>query len=193
MHRILAADRPVRGRRNQRERPQRAKPEPAATAPNQAWSRDVTKLLGPTKRTRFRLYAVPGTSSRCAAGWMVAGRGDPALAGRLIEEARRKQGVRPQALAPRSGRGAPMTGERAAQPLADLGVARSLGRPRVSGGNPFSEARSKALKRRPGFPGRFHAAAAIAFRRTLFPWRNTGRRHGGIAMPAPDDVRHHRA
>ena len=193
MHRILAADRPVRERRNQRGRPQRAKPEPVATAQSRAWSRDIAKPLGPAKRTHFHPCVALGTFSRCAAGWMVADRGNPALAGRLVEETCRKQGVQPQALAPRSGRGAPMTGKRAAQPLADLGVTRSLGRPRVSGDNPFPEARFKTLKRHPGFPGRFRdTAAAIAFRRTFFPWCNTEHRHGGVAMPAPDDVHHHR-
>ena len=38
MYRILAADQPVRERRNQREHPQYAKPELVATAPNQTWS-----------------------------------------------------------------------------------------------------------------------------------------------------------
>ena len=135
MHRILAADRPVRERRNQRGHPQRAKPEPVATAPNRAWSRDIAKPLGPAKRTHFHPCVALGAFSRCAAGWMVADRGNPALAGRLVEEARRKQGARPQAFAPRSGRGAPMTGKRAARPLADLGATRSLGRPRASGDN----------------------------------------------------------
>ena len=49
MYRILAADQPVRERRNQREHPQYTKPELVATAPNQTWSWDITKLLGPTK------------------------------------------------------------------------------------------------------------------------------------------------
>ena len=55
MYRILAADQPVRERRNQREHPQYTKPELVATAPNQTWSWDITKLLGPTKWTYFYL------------------------------------------------------------------------------------------------------------------------------------------
>ena len=46
MYRILAADQPVRERRNQREHPQYTKPELVATAPNQTWSWDITKLFG---------------------------------------------------------------------------------------------------------------------------------------------------
>ena len=61
MYRILAADQPVRERRNQREHPQYAKPELVATAPNQTWSWDITKPVGadqvdvllPLRRARY--------------------------------------------------------------------------------------------------------------------------------------------
>ena len=55
MYRVLAANQPVRERRNQREYPPYAKPELVAEAPNQTWSWDITKLLGPTKWTYFYL------------------------------------------------------------------------------------------------------------------------------------------
>ena len=140
MYRILAADEPVRERRNQREYPQYAKPELVATAPNRTWSWDITKLLGPTKWTYFYLYVVLDIFSRYAVGWMVADRENSALAGRLIEETCHKQGVQPQVLTLHSDRGAPMTSKCTAQLLADLGVTRSLSRPQVSDDNPFSEA-----------------------------------------------------
>ena len=193
MYRILAANRPVRERRNQREHPPYTKPELVATAPNQTWSWDITKLLGPAKWTYFYLYVVLDIFSRYAVGWMVADRENSALAGRLIEETCHKQGVQPQGLTLHSDRGAPMTSKCTAQLLADLGVTRSLSRPQVSDDNPFSEAQFKTLKYHPGFPGRFHdITAAIAFCRTFFPWYNTEHRHGGIAMLTPDDVHHHR-
>ena len=193
MYRILAANRPVRERRNQREHPPYTKPELVATAPNQTWSWDITKLLGPAKWTYFYLYVVLDIFSRYAVGWMVADRENSALAGHLIEETCHKQGVQPQGLTLHSDRGAPMTSKCTAQLLADLGVTRSLSRPQVSDDNPFSEAQFKTLKYHPGFPGRFHdITAAIAFCRTFFPWYNTEHRHGGIAMLTPDDVHHHR-
>ena len=193
MYRILAADQPVRERRNQREYPQYAKPELLATGPNQTWSWDITKLLGPTKWTYFYLYVMLDIFSRYAVGWMVADRENSALAGRLIEETCHKQRVQPQVLTLHSDRGAPMTSKCTAQLLADLGVTRSLSRPQVSDDNPFSEAQFKTLKYHPGFPGRFHdITAAIAFCRSFFPWYNTEHRHGGIAMLTPDDVHHHR-
>ena len=56
MYRVLAANQSVRERRNQREHPPYTKPELVATGPNQTWSWDVTKLLGPKKWTYFYLY-----------------------------------------------------------------------------------------------------------------------------------------
>ena len=47
MYRLLAAEQPVRERRNQLSHPHYAKPELVATAPNQVWSWDITRLLGP--------------------------------------------------------------------------------------------------------------------------------------------------
>ena len=194
MYRVLAASRPVRERRDQREHPRYAKPELVAEAPNQTWSWDITKLLGPKKWTYFYLYVLLDIFSRYAVGWMVADRENSALAGRLIEETCRKQDVEPRVLTLHSDRGAPMTSKCTAQLLADLGVTRSLSRPRVSDDNPFSEAQFKTLKYHPGFPGRFpDIAAATDFCRSFFPWYNTEHRHAGIAMLTPDDVHHDRA
>jgi len=49
MYRILADSQEVRERRNQLQHPAYKKPELLATAPNQVWSWDITKLLGPAK------------------------------------------------------------------------------------------------------------------------------------------------
>jgi len=194
MYRILAQNQSVRERRRQREHPPYTKPELVATAPNQAWSWDITKLLGPKKWTYFYLYVLLDLFSRYVVGWMVADRENSALAGRLIEETCYKQGVKPQVLTLHSDRGAPMTSKCTAQLLADLGVTRSLSRPRVCDDNPFSEAQFKTLKYHPGFPGRFDDInQATAFCRSFFPWYNTEHRHGGIAMLTPDDVHHGRA
>ena len=87
-----------------------------------------------------------------------------------------------------------MTSKYTAQLLADLGITRSLGRPRVSDDNPFSEAHFTTVKYHPSFPGRFpDIHQAIDFCRSFFPWYNHDHRHGGIAMLAPADVHHGRA
>ena len=52
MYRILAGEEQVRERRDQLRRPNYQKPELLATRPNQVWSWDITKLLGPAKSKR---------------------------------------------------------------------------------------------------------------------------------------------
>ena len=86
MYRSLAANQPVRERRNQLTHPQYAKPELVATAPNQTWSWDITRLLGPKRWAHFYLYVLLDIFSRYVVGWMVAERESSALAARLIEQ-----------------------------------------------------------------------------------------------------------
>jgi len=61
MYRLLRAAREVRERRRQASHPATVKPELLATGPNEVWSWDITKLLGPVKwtRTAFRRIAPP--------------------------------------------------------------------------------------------------------------------------------------
>ena len=56
--RILRKEHQIRERRNQLRQPAYAKPELLARAPNQVWSRDFTKLRGPTKRIYFHPYVI---------------------------------------------------------------------------------------------------------------------------------------
>ena len=86
MYRILAANQPVRERRNQRSHPCYTKPELVATGPNQTWSWDITRFRGPKRWTSFYLYVLLDIFSRCVVGWMVADRENAALAATLIEE-----------------------------------------------------------------------------------------------------------
>ncbi|HJO25078.1 MAG TPA: IS3 family transposase, partial [Myxococcota bacterium] len=194
MYRILAAQGASRERRNQLRHPVYTKPELVATAPNEVWSWDITKLLGPKKWTYYYLYVLLDLFSRYAVGWMLADRENATLASRLIEETCSKYEVKPQVLTLHSDRGSPMTAKCTAQLLADLGVTQSLSRPRVSDDNPFSEAQFKTLKYHPGFPGRFEGQeVATGYCRSFFPWYNDEHRHSGIAMLTPADVHFGRA
>jgi putative transposase len=49
MYRLLAAAGETRERRRQRTHPAKKRPELIATAANQVWSWDITKLAGPTR------------------------------------------------------------------------------------------------------------------------------------------------
>ena len=194
MYRILAANAPVKERRNQLRHPAYAKPELVATQPNQVWSWDITKLKGPQTWTWYYLYVLLDIFSRYVVGWMVAERESTALAKQLIDESCSKQGVAPGELILHSDRGSPMTSQGTAQLLARLGVIRSLSRPRVSDDNPFSEAHFKTLKYHPGFPDRFGSMEhSLSFSRTFFPWYNTEHRHSGISMLTPEVVHYGRA
>jgi putative transposase len=64
MYRILEANQEVRERRNQLRHPQYQKPELLATHPNELWSWDITRLLGPSKWTYFYLYVILDVFSR---------------------------------------------------------------------------------------------------------------------------------
>ena len=98
MYRILAERRAVRERRAQRSHPNHPKPEVVARAPNEVWSWDITRLLGPEKWRYFYLYVILDIFSRYVAGWMVAERETAGLAGYLVVETCLKQGVRPRVL-----------------------------------------------------------------------------------------------
>jgi putative transposase len=194
MYRILEDADQVRERRDVLRHPQYQRPELLATGPNQVWSWDITKLLGPAKWTYFYLYVLLDIFSRYVVGWLVAHSEAAVLAKRLISETCIKQGIEPDQLTLHADRGAPMTAKTTAQLLADLGVEKSHSRPRVSNDNPYSESHFKTLKYRPEFPTRFGSLShAEAVCRSLLTWYNREHRHSALAYLTPEDVHHGRA
>jgi putative transposase len=146
MYRILAAHGEVKERRSQRQHPTYTKPELLATAPNQLWSLDITKLHGASKWTYFQLYVIIDVFSRYVVGWMVTHRESGTLAERLIRLSCEKQQIPQGQLTLHADRGTSMTSKTVAFLLADLGVTKSHSRPHVSNDNPFSEAQFKTMK-----------------------------------------------
>ena len=189
MYRILSANREVRERRDQLRHPQYAAPELLATQPNEVWSWDITKLLGPAKWTYYYLYVIMDVFSRHVVGWMVAERESAMLARRLILETAERQGIEPGQLTVHADRGSAMKSKLVAQLLADLGITRTHSRPYVSSDNPYSEAQFKTLKTRPGFPDRFrsldHARAVCG---DILHWYNREHHHVGLGLLTPYDV-----
>ena len=187
MHRILAQNGELKERRNQLRHPQYKKPELLATGPNQVWSWDITKLLGPAKWTYFHLYVILDIFSRYVVGWMVAPRETAELAKRLIADTCRKQGIVPGTLTIHADRGTSMISKPVALLMADLGVTKTHSRPHVSDDNPYSESQFKTLKYRPEFPERFGSIEdSRAFGQTFFTWYNQEHHHSGIAMLTPE-------
>ena len=84
MYRLLEENQEIKERRNQLRHPSYRKPELLATASNQVWSWDITKLLGPVKWTYFYLYVILDIFSRYVVGWMVASRELARLAEKII-------------------------------------------------------------------------------------------------------------
>ncbi len=194
MYRVLAAAGESGERRNQRVHPVYAKPELLATAPNQVWSWDITKLLGPAKWTYFYLYVLLDIYSRYVTGWMVAHREQATLAERLIAASAAKQGIAAGQLTLHADRGSSMTSKPVAFLLADLGITKTHSRPHVSNDNPFSEAHFKTLKYRPDFPDHFDSIEhARAFCQVFFPWYNADHRHSSLGLLTPEVVHYGQA
>lgn len=186
MYRILEDNGEVKERRDQLTHPSYKKPELLATAPNQVWSWDITKLLGPVKWTYYYLYVIMDIFSRFVVGWVVADRESASLAQNLIEQTCQKQGILPQTLTIHADRGSSMTSKPVAFLLADLGITKTHSRPHTSNDNPFSESQFKTLKYRPDFPDRFSSIEeARTFCRAFFPWYNQEHRHSGINLLTP--------
>jgi len=194
MYRLLAAHREVRERRDVLRHPPHAAPELLARRPNELWSWDITKLVGPAKWTYYYLYVILDVFSRYVVGWLVAYRELAALAERLIAETCRRQGIAPGQLTIHADRGTAMTSKPVAFLLADLGVTKTHSRPHVSNDNPYSEAQFKTLKYRPEFPERFGSIEhARAVARDLFQWYNDEHHHSGLGYLTPADVHFGRA
>ena len=116
MYRILGSEGEVRERRDQLVHPAYTKPELLATGPNQLWSWDITKLLGPAKWTYFYLYVILDVFSRYVVGWMVADGESSELAKRLIADTCAKQEIEPGKLTIHADRGSSMTSKPVAFP-----------------------------------------------------------------------------
>src|ERR1022692_2893810 len=183
MYRLLAQEEETRERREQLTHPPYQKPELLATAPNQLWSWDITKLLGPVKWTYFYLYVILDVFSRYVVGWMVAYREGKELARQFIAENLCQAPDRPRPAHPPRRPGSPMTSKPVAFLLADLGVTKTHSRPHVSDDNPFSESHFKTLKYRPEFPDRFGSLQhARSFCQEFFSWYNTEHHHSGLGL-----------
>lgn len=189
MYRILDQHGEVKERRRQARHPVYQKPELLAEAPNQVWSWDITKLMGPAKWTYFYLYVIIDIFSRRVVAWCVADTESAALFKPLFEDAVESHTVPPGQLTLHADRGPSMKAKATALLLADLGVTKSHSRPYTSNDNPFSESQFKTMKYQPEFPKRFGCIQdAKSFCRHFFGWYNRDHHHSGIGLMTPDQV-----
>jgi putative transposase len=186
MYRILAKHGETSPRGRQRVRTAYSKPELLATAPNQVWSWDITKLKGPRKWTYYYLYVMLDIFSRYVVGWLIAPSESAAIAKELMATCYLQQGIAKEQLTIHADRGGPMKAKAVAHLLSDLGVTKTHARPYTSNDNPFSEAQFKTVKYRPDFPERFGSQQdARAWARPFFHWYNHQHRHSALALLTP--------
>ena len=189
MYRILTAHGETSERRAQRAPIKHAKPTLLATAPNQVWTWDITKLRGPFPGVFYCLYAILDLFSRMTVGWLLAEHESAELAEHLFAEAVAHHGVEPGKLTVHADRGSAMRSEGLAQLLGSLGVNRSFSRPHVSDDNAFSESQFKTLKYQPDYPDRFASPThGRGWCQEFFGWYNDHHHHSGLALFTPADV-----
>jgi putative transposase len=188
IYRVLAELGESKERRNQRLPHPHVKPSLTATAPNQVWTWDITKLATLERGVFLHAYVIIDLFSRYVVGWMVAAKECKHLAAQLFAEAVARHGVDP-GLTVHSDRGAAMKSDTLAQLLAALGASQSFSRPHVSDDNAFSEAQFKTLKYQPDYPGLFSGALhARGWLEPFFSWHNDDHQHSGLALFTPAEV-----
>jgi len=189
MYRILHEHDLVRERRRGHRQGGHVAPRVHATAPNEAWTWDISRLRGPAIRVWFYLYVLIDIFSRKIVAWTVDAAESDKVAKRLIRGACHREGIAEDQLILHSDRGAQMTSTTIAELLEDLGVTRSLSRPRTSNDNPYSEANFKTVKYRPDYPDRFETIdEARNWMRKFVPWYNNTHYHSAIAYLHPADL-----
>lgn len=192
MYRVLAVAGEVRERRNVRAAQVHPTPSLSATAPNQVWTWDITKLATTEKGKLLHLYVIIDLFSRFVVGWLLAAKECKHLAATMLGEAIARHDVKP-GLIVHADRGSAMKSDTVAQLLSDLGASRSFSRPRVSDDNAFSEAQFKTLKYQPDYPVRFAGEMhARGWLEPFFGWHNDEHHHASLALFTPADVFHGR-
>jgi putative transposase len=188
IYRVLAELGETKERRNQRLPYKYAKPTLCATAPNQVWTWDITKLATLQKGVFLHAYVILDLFSRYVVGWMVAAKECQHLAAQLFADTVARHGIEP-GLTVHSDRGAAMKSDTLARLLATLGVDQSFSRPHVSDDNPFQESHFKTMKYQPDYPGHFASVLhARAWLQEFIGWHNDDHQHSGLALFTPAEV-----
>ncbi len=189
MYRLLSASRESRERRDQRAPTRHPVPHLIATAPDQVWTWDITKLATTTIGVFLNLYLILDLYSRYIVGWMIARRENSALAQHLIARTIQRLQIDAGQLTLHNDRGAPMTAHSFDALLTTLGIEASRSRPRVSNDNPYSESGFKTLKYQPDYPGRFNDPVhARTWTRRFVLWYHDQHRHEGLNGFTPGEV-----
>ncbi len=188
MHRILAEQDLTGERRQSGTRDKAGRPRVVATAPNQVWCWDITRLAGPSRGVWFYMYVIYDLWSRKIVGWTIDKAETAEVAENLITVTCGWENVAEHQLTIHSDRGAQMTSQTLADLYDVLGVRRSLSRPRVSNDNPHAEAGFKTMKYRSDWPGSYETIEdAMQHCESFVNWYNHEHHHTGIGLLTPAD------
>jgi len=194
MQRLLKDANQARDRRPIRPAQTHAIPRLQATAPNQVWTWDITKLALHQRGAWLYLYVLIDLFSRYVVGWMIAETENSALACRFVGTCAANHPIGPNQLTVHQDRGAPMTANNFINLLAELKIDSSHSRPRVSNDNAFSEAHFKTLKTQPDYPARFtDTTHARTWCGDFIDWYNDEHQHSGLNGHIPANVFYGRA
>lgn len=189
MYRLLDKHQESGERRQQRPAQHHTIPRLRASAPNEVWTWDVSKLPLVTRGIYLSLYVVLDLFSRFVVAWMVSMKENSALARQLMDEATARYGIVPGQLTVHQDRGSPMIAHGFLDLMRALDVTCSHSRPRVSNDNAFSESQFKTQKYQPDYPGRFdHSAHARDWCGDYFDWYNFDHHHSGLGGFTPEQV-----
>ena len=179
------SERPIAPTRSVSTTP-RIPPVLKATGPQQIWSWDITDLHTPWRGVAFKAYSIIDIYSRMIVGWRVEERESDELAVAMFTNAFTGHGL-PAVVHADSGPA--MRSTVLKDLLADLDIAQTHNRPRVSNDNPFSESEFRTMKYRPNYPGTFtDVSGARTWVSTYTSWYNQHHRHSGIALFTPAEV-----
>jgi len=187
-YRILREEKQLAHRRSERPAQTRTKPRAVcATAPNQLYSWDITYLPSLIRGQFFYLYLFVDIFSRKIVGWQVYEEENSTLAGELLRDLCRREGIQAEQLILHSDNGSPMKGSTMLATLQQLGVMPSFSRPSVSNDNPYSESLFKTLKYRPKYPLKPFADVTEARQWVtgIVEWYNHEHRHSAIRFVTP--------
>lgn len=183
--RQLEPHRPIRARRSRRAT---AMPQFEATAPNQVWCWDISKLPGTYMGQWHSLYVVLDAFSRYVVGWRVEEGEDDDLAKAMFEHAIADQGGAVPRIVHSDG-GSSMMSRTLAELYHDLGITRSRNRPRVSNDNPHMESWFKTAKYSPGYPTSFTGPDhARTWAQGVITAYNGGHHHSSLEGHTPQAV-----
>lgn len=175
--------------RGRQRKPRKVKPPTTfkAEGPCQVWSWDITWLPSKVRGRWYYLYLIEDVFSRKITGAEVHEAESGELAAELVQRTVLREQCYRQPLILHADNGAAMKSQTLQVKLADLNIAPSHSRPRVSNDNAYVESLFRTLKYVPKWPSSgFESLEEVrAWVTDFIHWYNDEHRHSGISYVTP--------